>query len=94
MTEYNLSNTGTTPVGPDEVAPESSVTLTPADGEHFQAKALLRSLVPRVSKGFSREYFFQAARRGARLDITSESVMRGLFAPEDPYFVPRVLTHD
>jgi hypothetical protein len=60
ITEYNLGSKGT-PVGPDGVTPESSVALTPADKLHFEAKALLRSLVAMVSKGMTREYFYAAA---------------------------------
>jgi len=60
MTEYNLSTNGATPVGPDETTPVQT-TLTPADRAHFQAKALLRSLVAMVSKGMTREYFYAAA---------------------------------
>ena len=60
MTEYNLGSRGI-PVGPDGVTAESSVQLTPADRAHFEAKALLRSLVAMVSKGMTREYFFAAA---------------------------------
>jgi hypothetical protein len=60
MTEYNLSTNGATPVGPDETTP-AQTTLTPADRAHFQAKALLRSLVAMVSKGMTREYFYAAA---------------------------------
>jgi hypothetical protein len=61
MTEYNLGSSGVTPVGPDNVNPQTSVRLTPADKEHFEAKALLRSLVAMVNKGMTREYFFAAA---------------------------------
>jgi hypothetical protein len=60
MTEYNLASKGPV-VGPDEVTTQSSVTLTSADKAHFEAKALLRSLVAMVSKGMTREYFFAAA---------------------------------
>jgi hypothetical protein len=60
MTEYNLGSRGPV-VGPDEVTTQSSATLTPADKAHFEAKALLRSLVAMVSKGMTREYFFAAA---------------------------------
>ncbi|HYM53928.1 MAG TPA: hypothetical protein VES97_01090, partial [Solirubrobacteraceae bacterium] len=60
MTEYNLSPNKGTPMGPDGVTP-ANVKLTTADKEHFQAKALLRSLVAMVNKGMSREYFFAAA---------------------------------
>jgi hypothetical protein len=59
MTEYNLSLNGATVVGPDESTP-SPTTLTPADKAHFQAKALLRSLVAMINKGMTREYFYAA----------------------------------
>jgi hypothetical protein len=59
VTEYNLSP-NVSPVGPDEVTPEPSVVLSPAEEAHFHAKALLRSLVAMVNKGASREYFFAA----------------------------------
>ena len=61
ITEYNLGSLSGTPVGPDEVTPDSSVRLAPADRAHFEAKALLRSLVAMVSSGISREYFYAAA---------------------------------
>ncbi len=66
VTEYNLGSAGGTPVGPDGVTPQTgpSAKLTPADKAHFQAKALLRSLVSMVSKGVSREYFYAAAGAG------------------------------
>jgi hypothetical protein len=60
MTEYNLSTHGASVMGPDGVTPEP-VTLTTADKEHFEAKALLRSLVAMVNKGMTREYFYAAA---------------------------------
>lgn len=60
MTEYNLGTSGASVMGPDEQTPLPT-TLTPADKEHFQAKALLRSLVAMVSKGMTREYFYGAA---------------------------------
>ncbi len=60
MTEYNLGAGKGTPVGPDEVTP-ANVTLSAADKAHFQAKALLRSLVAMINKGMTREYFFAAA---------------------------------
>ncbi|HUN78657.1 MAG TPA: hypothetical protein VMU32_07050, partial [Solirubrobacteraceae bacterium] len=44
ITEYNLGIGRATPVGPDESTPDP-VTLTPADKEHFETKAVLRSLV-------------------------------------------------
>ncbi len=63
VTEYNLGSANATVVGPDGVTPASgpSAALSPADKSHFEAKALLRSLVAMVSKGVSREYFFAAA---------------------------------
>jgi hypothetical protein len=60
ITEYNLGTAKATPVAPNETTPEP-VTLTPADKEHFEAKALLRSLVASINKGIAREYFFAAA---------------------------------
>ena len=60
MTEYNLSLNGATVVGPDESTP-AQTSLTPADKAHFQAKALLRSLVAMINKGMTREYFYAAA---------------------------------
>ena len=60
MTEYNLSLNGATVVAPDESTPVQT-TLTPADKAHFQAKALLRSLVAMINKGMTREYFYAAA---------------------------------
>ena len=63
VTEYNLGNAKATPVGPDGVTPQS-VTLSSADKAHFQAKALMRSLVAMVNKGISREYFYAAANAG------------------------------
>ena len=84
VTEYNLSSRAT-PVGPNGVTQESSVTLTTADKEHFQAKALLRSLVSDVSKGFSREYFFQAASHGAGVNLISESFNAAAEAQPNTY---------
>jgi hypothetical protein len=60
MTEYNLALNGATVVGPNESTPVQT-TLTPADKAHFQAKALLRSLVAMINKGMTREYFYAAA---------------------------------
>jgi hypothetical protein len=48
ITEFNLS------------VPKGQWTLPSADKEHFHAKALLRSLVATINKGFSREYLFGA----------------------------------
>jgi hypothetical protein len=59
MTEYNLSLNGATVVGPNESTPVET-SLTPADKTHFQAKALLRSLVAMINKGMTREYFYAA----------------------------------
>ena len=42
-------------------APPRRTTLTAADKAHFQAKALLRSLVAMINKGMTREYFYAAA---------------------------------
>ncbi|HEY4896465.1 MAG TPA: hypothetical protein VII01_10280 [Solirubrobacteraceae bacterium] len=63
ITEYNLGIGKASVVGPDGVTPESGAgaALSSADRAHFEAKALLRSLVAMVSKGVSREYFFAAA---------------------------------
>ncbi len=83
MTEYNLSPAKATVFGPDGVTPESSVKLTSADKEHFQAKALLRSLVAMVGKGMSREYFFHAG-PGA-LSLISEGFTSALTAHPNTY---------
>lgn len=64
ITEYGLSPAKATPVGPDGVTELPDVTLTSRDREHFQTKALLRSLVSMVSVGISREYFFAATGNG------------------------------
>ena len=56
VTQYDFAPSGY-PVGPDGQTPLPSVRLTQADREHFQAKALLRSLVAIVSAGASRIYF-------------------------------------
>ena len=60
MTEYNLSQGKGKVMQADGVTP-AGVTETAADRAHFEAKALLRSLVANVNKGLSREYFFAAA---------------------------------
>ncbi|HEX3693066.1 MAG TPA: hypothetical protein VHU13_06950, partial [Solirubrobacteraceae bacterium] len=62
MTEYNLAPGKGRVLGADEQAPATgpSAALTPADKRHFQAKALLRSLVAMVGKGMTREYFYDA----------------------------------
>jgi hypothetical protein len=82
MTEYNLSTAGATPVGPDETTPEP-VTLTPADKAHFQAKALLRSLVATISKGMTREYFYAAT--GGALGLIDKSFFTALEADPGAY---------
>ena len=82
MTEYNLTPGKSTPVGPDGVTPEN-VTLTAADREHFEAKALLRSLVAMVNKGLSREYFFAAA--PGPLSLISKSFYTALEANPETY---------
>ncbi len=82
ITEYNLSTNGATPVGPDGVTPEA-VTLTKSDKEHFEAKALLRSLVAMISKGISREYFFAAA--PGDLSLISPSFFQALEAHPGEY---------
>jgi len=83
MTEYNLEPAGEI-LGPDEVTPESSVELTPADKAHFQAKALLRSLVSVVSKGMTRAYFFAATHAGD-LSMINESFMSAVDADPTAY---------
>ncbi len=70
MTEYNLSTKGATPMLPDQSTP-ASTTLTQADKRHFQAKALLRSLVAMISKGMTREYFYAA--QGGQLGMIEPS---------------------
>jgi hypothetical protein len=82
MTEYNLGTGKNTPVGPDGVTPEN-VALTPTDREHFQAKALLRSLVAMIGKGMTREYFFAAAQGG--LSLISNSFFSALQANPNTY---------
>jgi hypothetical protein len=82
ITEYNLG-ANATPTGPDEVTPQTSVTVSSADKAHFRAKALLRSLVAMVSKGVSREYFFAAA-PGA-LSLVGEGFFSALEAHPGSY---------
>ena len=82
MTEYNLSTSGATPRAPNEVT-EDPVTLTTADKEHFEAKALLRSLVSMVSKGMTREYFYAAA--PGTLSLISNSFFSALQANPGRY---------
>jgi hypothetical protein len=85
ITEYNLSPAKASVVGPDGVTPESggSATLSSADRAHFQAKALLRSLVAMVSKGISREYFFAAA--PGSLSLIDEGFFKALEADPGAY---------
>jgi hypothetical protein len=82
MTEYNLSTHGASVMGPDESTPEA-LPLTEADKEHFQAKALLRSLVAMVSKGMTREYFYAAA--PGQLSLISKSFWTALEANPTSY---------
>lgn len=82
MTEYNLSPGKGMPVDADGVTP-ANVTLGAADRAHFQAKALLRSLVAMVNKGMSREYFFAAA-PGA-LSLIGKSFFTALEASPETY---------
>ncbi len=85
MTEYNLSPAKATVLGPDESTPATgpAAQLTPADRTHFQAKALLRSLVAMVSKGMTREYFFHAA--PGPLSLISENFSTALTAHPTTY---------
>jgi hypothetical protein len=82
MTEYNLSLNGATVVGPDESTP-APTSLTPADKAHFQAKALLRSLVAMINKGMTREYFYAAA--GHALALVPPSFYSALQAHPETY---------
>ncbi len=82
MTEYNLSLHNATPVGPDESTP-APTALTPADRAHFQAKALLRSLVAMINKGMTREYFYAAA--GQALALIPPSFFAALQAHPETY---------
>lgn len=82
MTEYNLSPGRGHVVEPDGVTP-AEATLTAADRAHFEAKALLRSLVADVNKGLSREYFFAAA-PGA-LSLIGKSFYSALEASPETY---------
>ncbi len=85
MTEYNLSPAKATVLGPDESTPATgpAAQLTPADRAHFQAKALLRSLVAMVSKGMTREYFFHAA--PGPLSLINENFSTALTAHPTTY---------
>ncbi len=73
-------------LGPDESTPATgpAAQLTPADSAHFQAKALLRSLVAMVSKGVTREYFF-ARRHAGPLSLINESFSTALTAHPTAY---------
>jgi hypothetical protein len=82
MTEYNLSLNAATVVGPDESTP-AQASLTPADKAHFQAKALLRSLVAMINKGMTREYFYAAA--GHALALVPPSFYAALQAHPETY---------
>ncbi len=82
MTEYNLGSHKGTPVLPNGVTP-AGVTLSTADKGHFEAKALLRSLVAMVNKGMSREYFFGAG-QGA-LSLISKEFYAALEANPESY---------
>ncbi len=85
MTEYNLSPAKATVLGPNENTPATgpSAQLTPADRAHFQAKALLRSLIAMVSKGMTREYFFHAA--PGPLSLINENFSTALAAHPTTY---------
>ncbi len=82
MTEYNLPAGKGTVVQSDGITP-AGITLSAVDRAHFQAKALLRSLVANVNKGLSREYFFAAA-PGA-LSLISKSFYTELEAHPETY---------
>jgi hypothetical protein len=82
MTEYNLSLNGATVVDPNESTP-AETSLTPADKAHFQAKALLRSLVAMINKGMTREYFYAAT--GHALALIPPSFYSALQAHPETY---------
>ena len=86
VTEYNLAPGHASVIGPDGVTPQtgSAATLRPADNAHFQAKALLRSLVAMVGKGVAREYFYAAA-LAHNLSMISESFMSAVDAHPTVY---------
>jgi hypothetical protein len=86
VTEYNLDSAHVTPVGPDEVTPQTgpAAQLTAADKAHFEAKTLLRSLVAMVGKGVDREYFYAAANAGD-LSMISPSFMAAVEAHPTVY---------
>jgi len=72
ITEYNL------PIPKAELP-----ALTPADQEHFHTKALLRSLVANISKGFSREYMFAAD--GGEMSIIDQGFFGDLLSHPGTY---------
>ena len=84
VTEYNLGSAKAVPVGPDGVTPQPAATLTSADKAHFEAKALLRSLVAMVNKGISREYFYAATNAGD-LSMISPDFMSAAVANPTSY---------
>lgn len=65
ITEYNLP-----------IPKAEKPALTPADVVHFHTKALMRSLVAMISKGFSREYMFAAA--GGEMGIIGSEFLTDL----------------
>jgi hypothetical protein len=83
MTEYNLGSRGAVPMGPDGVTPQTTVTVTAADKAHFDAKALLRSLVAMVNKGMTREYFYAAS--AGELSLVSPRFMAAVDANPTSY---------
>jgi hypothetical protein len=84
VTEYGLSSSKVTPVGPDGVTPLTGTVVSAADKAHFQAKVLLRSLVAMVNKGVSREYFYAATGAGD-LSIINEAFMNAANANPGSY---------
>jgi hypothetical protein len=84
VTEYNLGSAKVTPVAADGVTPQPSAVITSADKAHFEAKALLRSLVAMVNKGVSREYFYAASNAGD-LSMISEAFMSAAVAHPESY---------
>ena len=83
MTEYNLAAGQRDASSAPTASPRTNVTLTAADRAHFEAKALLRSLVAMVNKGLSREYFFAAA--PGPLSLISKSFFTALEANPETY---------
>lgn len=84
ITEFNMSPGRATPVGPDGVTPQPTV-LSAADKAHFQAKALLRDLVAMVSKGFTRDYFFQASAKPGGLNVVGQGFLSALESQPGAY---------